>query len=306
MNDEVRIGTRGSALALEQTRRVVDSLVAVSSGTRFEIQTITSKGDDNPDAPIEGLGVGVFTTAIEQALHEHHIDLAVHSLKDLPTIETPGLVVIPVMERDDPRDVLVNRWGKEFINLPAGATIGTGSPRRIAQLKHGRKDIHFTPIRGNVETRLHKTETADYDGIVLAAAGLRRLGMEEQITEYLSPHICAPAPGQGALAVQGRSTDIDLLATVLAITHRPTVAAVKAEREVLKSAGSGCQLPIGTYGQVEGETLKLFATVTAIDGSMSYRVQVSGATEDPEVVGKAAYLQLLEQGAGELMRGLVR
>ena len=306
MSTSVRIGTRGSALALEQTRRVVEALRAFSPRTQFDVQTITSTGDDNPDAPIEGLGLGVFTGAIEQALLDDRIDLAVHSLKDLPTVETPGLTVVPVMEREDPRDVLVDRWGKDLIDLPEGARIGTSSPRRIAQLKHGRKDVLFIPIRGNVETRLSKARGADYDGTVLAAAGLLRLGLADTITEYLSPHVCAPAPGQGALAAQVRDGDDERLAMARAIAHRPTVAAVEAEREVLRSAGSGCQLPIGAYGEVAGDVLKLFATATQLDGSMSYRVEVTGALEDPGVVGKAAYAQLLEQGAGDLMQGVAR
>lgn len=301
MSNSVRVGTRGSRLAAEQTSHVVEALRSLSPKAQFEVQTISSSGDENPDAPLEGLGIGVFTSAIEQALHENRIDLAVHSLKDLPTIETPGLVVIPVMEREDPRDVLVNRWGKDLIDLPEGARIGTSSPRRIAQLKHGRKDVLFIPVRGNIETRLQKAQGSDYDGAILAAAGLRRLGLEGNVTEYLSPHVCAPAPGQGALAMQCRADDSQLLALARELTHAPTVAAVVAEREVLRSAGSGCQLPIGAYGEVEGDVLKLFATVTAVDGSMSYRVQVTGTTEDPDVAGKAAYAQLLEQGAGDLM-----
>lgn len=304
MSNLVRIGTRGSRLAVEQTGHVVEALRALSSETQFDVQTISSTGDENPDAPLEKLGVGVFTSAIEQALRENRIDLAVHSLKDMPTIESPGLALVPVMEREDPRDVLVNRWGKDLIELPAGAKIGTSSPRRIAQLTHGRKDVLFIPIRGNIETRLRKAQSDDYDGTILAAAGVRRLGLEANVTEYLSPHVCAPAPGQGALAVQCRANDSEFLALARGLAHAPTVAAVEAEREVLRSAGSGCQLPIGAYGEVEGDILKLFATVTAIDGSMSYRVRVSGTTEDPDVAGKAAYAQLLEQGAGDLMHGV--
>jgi hydroxymethylbilane synthase len=304
MSNLVRIGTRGSRLSVEQTGHVVEALRTLSPETQFEVQTISSSGDDNPDAPLEGLGIGVFTNSIEQALRENRIDLAIHSLKDLPTIETPGLVVVPVMEREDPRDALVNRWSKDLIDLPEGARIGTSSPRRIAQLKHGRKDVLFIPIRGNIETRLQKAEGADYDGIILAAAGVRRLGLEGNVTEYLSPHVCAPAPGQGALAMQCRADDSEFLALARGLAHAPTVAAVVAEREVLRAAGSGCQLPIGAYGEVEGDVLKLFATVTAIDGSMNYRVQVTGTTEDPDVAGKAAYAQLLEQGAGDLMHGV--
>ena len=303
MNTPVRIGTRGSKLAAEQTRHVIEAFQAISPQTKFDVQIIASSGDDHPDAPLDSLGLGIFTTALEQALRENRIDLAVHSLKDLPTTETPSLAVIPVMEREDPRDVLINRWGKNLIDLPPGARIGTSSPRRIAQLKHGRKDVLFIPIRGNIETRLQKAHGTDYDGTILAAAGVRRLGMEHQVTEHLSLHICTPAPGQGALAVQCRLDDNELLSMARAIRHKPTVAAVEAERQLLRSAGSGCQLPIGAYGEVTDDVLKLFATVTALDGSMSYRVQVTGTTESPEITGRAAYAELLTQGAGDLMHG---
>jgi hydroxymethylbilane synthase len=306
MSRAIRIGTRGSALALAQTNMVIAAMRAIDASAEFEIDIITSTGDAAPDAPLASLGLGVFTTAIESALLEKRIDLAVHSLKDLPTEITAGLSIVPVLEREDPRDVLVSRHGHDFINLPENSRIGTSSPRRIAQLQHGRKDLIFIPVRGNIETRLRKAGGPDYDGTILAAAGVRRLGLADQITEYLSPAICAPAPGQAAVAAQSRSDDGEVLALMRAISHRPTALAVTAEREVLRAAGGGCQLPIGAHATLDGEEIRLFATVTPLDGSISYRVEVTGPADDPEVAGTAAYAGLLEQGAGDLMHGVTR
>ena len=304
MSPAIKVGTRGSGLALVQTNAVIAALRKVAPTTEYTVETIQSGGDQQADAPLETLGVGIFTKEIEEALLEGRIDLAVHSLKDLPTETTPGLTVVPVLEREDPRDALVDRWNKPLIDLPEAARIGTSSPRRTAQLRHGRKDVEFLPIRGNVETRIKKAQGADYDGAVLAAAGIKRLGLTKHVAEYLSPHICTPAPGQAALAVEARSSDADLLASVRQILHKATAAAVEAERAILRAAGGGCQLPIGALAEVDGGTMRLFATVTSPDGSVSYRVEIDGNIDDPEVVGKAAYQALLEQGAGDLMHGV--
>ena len=306
MSPIIRIGTRGSTLAIAQTQMVMDAMRAVDSWITFDVEIIASTGDDAPDAPLGSLGLGVFTSAIEHALLEKRIDLAVHSLKDLPTEITPGLAIVPVLEREDPRDVLVSRYGHDFVDLIENSRIGTSSPRRIAQLKHGRKDLLYIPIRGNIETRLRKAEGPDYDGTIIAAAGVRRLGMAERITEYLSPAICAPAPGQAAVAAQSRSDDREIVGLMRAISHRATTAAVTAEREVLRAAGGSCQLPIGAHATLDGDEIRLFATVTPMDGSISYRVEVTGPAADPEIAGKAAYAELLEQGAGDLMHGVTR
>ena len=207
------------------------------------------------------------------------------------------------MEREDPRDVLVDRWSKTLLDLPAGARIGSSSPRRTAQLSYGRNDVVFTPMRGNVETRVRKAGGPDYDGAVLAAAGVKRLGLERHVSEYLSPHVCAPAPGQGALAVEVRTDDAALLALVRGLVDPPTEAAVEAERAVLRAVGGGCQVPIGALAEVVGSEVRLFATATPLDGSYSYRVEVAGDAADPEVVGRAAYYALLDQGAGGLLAG---
>ncbi len=306
MSPALTVGTRGSGLALVQTEAVIAALRAKSPDIDAAVEVIRSTGDEEAEAPLESLGIGIFTKTIENALLEERIDLAVHSLKDLPTTTAPGVTVVAVLEREDPRDVLVNRWSKSLLDLPGGARIGTSSPRRTAQLRHGRKDVDFIPIRGNVETRISKAQGPDYDGTIVAAAGVKRLGLTKHVAEYLSPHICTPAPGQAALAVEVRTRDTDLLALVRRIVHKPTAAAVEAERSLLRAAGGGCQLPIGALAEVDGDEMRLFATVTPVDGSVSYRVEVNGTTEDPEVAGKAAYQALLEQGAGDLMHGIAR
>ncbi len=296
----ITLGARGSKLALVQARTVAAALTAVAPDLDIRIETISSAGDEQPETPIQSLGVGAFTSAIERALLDHRIDVAVHSLKDLPTEQPQGLIAVPVTQREDARDVLVNRWDKTLLELPQGARIGTSSPRRAAQLTHGRKDVSFLPIRGNVETRIAKSEGDDYDGVVVAAAGVRRLGMAEHVAEYLSPRVCTPAPGQAALAAEARTEDGELLSLIREIVHSPTAAAVEAERWVLRAAGSGCGVPLGAFAEVEGVQMRLFATVTPADGSISYRVEVTGDASEPEMLGKTAYRGLLEQGAGAL------
>ncbi|MEK9659026.1 MAG: hydroxymethylbilane synthase [Chloroflexota bacterium] len=297
----IRIGTRASTLALVQTETVGAALRALDPDITIEVVRISSTGDANPDAPLASLGIGVFTSAIEEALVGRRIDLAVHSLKDLPTLVPTGLAVVPVLEREDPRDVLVSRTSKGLMDLEAGSRVGTSSPRRAAQLRLGRPDVLFVPVRGNVETRLAKAGGPDHDAVILAAAGLRRLGLAGRISEYLSTRACTPAPGQAALAVELRADDAPLLALVRSLTHAPTAAAVEAERALLRAAGGGCQLPVGAYATVEGGSLHLFATVTALQGPGSFRVEVDGPADSPEVVGRMAYQALVEQGAGPLL-----
>ena len=298
----VVIGTRGSRLALVQAHAVADALASVSPDWEFRIEIIASAGDERPDAALESLGLGVFTSAIEKSLLDGRIDVAVHSLKDLPTSQPGGLTAVPVLEREDPRDVLIDRWNVGLLDLPEGARIGTSSPRRAAQVAHGRRDILLLPIRGNVETRIGKSEGPDYDGVIVAAAGVERLGMAGRIAERLSPHVCTPAPAQGALAAEARSDDHETLALLRRLVHEPTRAAVEAERSLLRAAGSGCRLPMGAFAEVHGEQMRLFATATPSDGSTSYRVEVTGKLAEPDLLGIAAYHAFLEQGAAGLLR----
>ena len=285
---------------MAQTAMVADALRPLARDREVTIVEIHSEGDQRPDSPLSSLGIGTFTSTLERALLDDRVDLAIHSLKDLPTESAPGLVVVPVLERADPRDVLLNRWSQTLLDLPDGARIGTSSPRREAQLRHGRPELDYRPIRGNVETRIAKATGDDYDGVVLAAAGIERLGLSDHVSEYISTRVIAPAPGQGAIAAQTRSDDDATLTLVRALRHAPTAAAVEAERWVLRAAGAGCMVPIGALAEVDGDSLTLFATVTALDGSQSYRVEVAGPVEDPDVAGRAAYAALLEQGAGAI------
>jgi hydroxymethylbilane synthase len=300
----IRVGTRGSRLALTQTEMVAIALRRQAPDADVQTLVISSKGDQQPDAPLASLGVGVFTKALEDALLDGRIDIAVHSLKDLPTEPSPGLAVLPVMQREDPHDVLINRWRSPLADLPAGARIGTSSPRREAQLRAARPDLVFLAIRGNVEARLSKAMGGDesgYDGTVLAAAGLARLGLNANIAEVLPPDVCTPSPGQGALAVETRDVDVELLSLLSGIVHQPTKAAVEAERWVLRATGGGCAVPLGTYAIVEDDTLQLWATVSSTDGVTVHRTQLEWPAADPEGAGKEALRRLLEMGAGALM-----
>ena len=301
MTSHLRIGTRGSRLALIQTSMVVDAIKSKSKDLEVTIIEIKSEGDLKPDVQIPQLGLGAFTSQLEQAILDDKIDLAVHSLKDLPSVETDGLKTLSVLKRGDPRDVLINRWSKKFIDLPDGSRIGTSSPRREAQLKHGKPTLQYLPIRGNVETRVSKSRGDAYDGVVLAAAGLERLGISSKISEYFSTRVLTPAPGQGAIAVQFRRENLEKFSVLESISDKFTAASVAAERSLLKAAGAGCMVPLGAYAEVKDDALNLFATITALDGSQSYRVEVSGSIEDSEISGKAAFLALVEQGASQLM-----
>ena len=295
------VGTRGSDLALRQTALVVDALRRLHPDAEFAVQTIQSQGDRRNETPLSALGLGIFVTELEDALLDRRVDLVVHSLKDLPTDLLPGTTVVPVLERADPRDALIDRWDAPLNELPSGARIGTSSPRREAQLRAARPDLRFLAIRGNVDTRVSKAIGRDYDGAVVAAAGLVRLGLAERVAEYLPPHVCTPAPGQGALAVEVRAEDAGLLCMVRDLEHRETVAAVEAERWVLRVAGGGCQVPVGALAVVDGPSLRLAAASSALDGSAAYRVEISWSADDPEGAGKAAYQALLAKGAGVLM-----
>ncbi len=296
----VKVGTRGSTLALRQAELVIDALRLRAPDSEFVAEVVHSGGDRQAETPLAALGRGIFVKELEEALLEGRIDLAVHSLKDLPPDEVAGLTVVPVLERADPRDVLVDRWDAPLAELPAGARIGTSSPRREAQLRALRPDLAFTPIRGNVQTRLAKSTGDDYDGTVLAAAGLVRLGLEARVAEYLAPDVCTPDPGQGALALEVRTVDADLLALAHELEDFDTAVAVKAERWVLRAGGGGCQMPLGALATVHGDSLRLLAAA-APDGSVVHRVSIEWPAVDPEGAGRAAYQGLLDRGAGALM-----
>ena len=294
----VRVGTRGSKLALRQTDEVLRQLLAAHPDVEFQVVTITTSGDRRADAPLPSLGVGAFIKEIERSLLGGSIDLAVHSLKDLPTLITGGLTLGAVLRRGDPRDVLVNKWGCTLAQLPGGARIGTSSPRREAQLKHLRPDVQVVPIRGNVETRLDKSAGADYDGAVLAAAGLDRLEMADRVSEYLEPKDFVPAPGQGALAVETRSDDARSLEMVSNVDHPGTRREVTCERAFLEELGSGCTLPAGAYAVSDDEMMELTVFLAPEGADSPFRVTVQGDPDQPEKLARDARRELGVLGAG--------
>ncbi len=281
------LGTRGSQLARWQTSWVADQLRAHAPDLEIVIETITTQGDRVLDAPLSQIGdKGLFTREIETALIDHRIDAAVHSLKDLPTALPAGLSLAAICERADVRDALVSRLGIGLEKLPRGARIGTSSLRRAAQLRAHRPDLNIVNIRGNVDTRLRKSLTDEYDAIVLAVAGLVRLGFADRITEYLSLDVMLPAPGQGALAIETRADDAHTHALVAQLDHVPTRAATNAERAFLRALGGGCQMPVAAYGKVDADTLHLRGLIASEDGTRISRGELIGNVTDAESLGE--------------------
>jgi hydroxymethylbilane synthase len=289
------IGSRGSALALWQANHVAALLNVISIETRIEI--IKTTGDHLQTASLaQAGGKGLFTKEIEQALLDGSVDIAVHSLKDLPTELQPGLTVAAVPEREDPRDALV---GRTLDELPHGARVGTSSSRRAAQLRHLRPDLAIEPVRGNVDTRLRKLKEGQYDAIVLAAAGLKRLGLEQEIAQILAPDQIWPAPGQGALGIQTRAND-PAEEICRALDHRDSRIAVEAERAVLAGLGGGCQLPVGAFAERVANMWSLTAVVISPDGAQILREKMV-ARVAATAMAPAMARQLLKRGATELL-----
>jgi hydroxymethylbilane synthase len=305
----LRLGTRGSVLARTQSQAVADAITA-ATGTPVELVHIVTEGDRSSEAIARLGGTGVFVAAIRRALLEGSVDLAVHSYKDLPTAAEPGLIIAAVPGRADPRDALVARDGLTLGELPAGSKIGTGAPRRVAQLRALGLGLDVVPIRGNVDTRLARVagqggENADLDAVVLARAGLARLGRLDAITETLDPLQVLPAPAQGALAVECRTSDARTRELLGRLEDSSARACVVAERSTLAALEAGCSAPVAAYAEVaEGETgpeLFLRASVTAIDGSDAVRGSVTGPLLEAAALGRALATELLDRGAAELM-----
>ena len=297
----VKLGSRGSALALRQDEEVLALLRPLFPGLDFQVIEVRTRGDDDKVADLAGMGLGVFVTEIERELLQGRLDLAVHSLKDLPTQMPDGLILGAVPQRQDPRDVLVNRWGCPLSELPQGARIGTSSPRRQALLRSLCPQAQPVPIRGNVETRLRKARGEECDGAILAAAGIIRLGLIHEVAEYLPSSSFVPPPGQGALAIQVRSGDTPMLDLVRPIDHAETRAAITAERGFLEAFGGGCQLPLGAYARVEGRSLIMDVFLGSADGKESFTAHVKGSIEDPSQLAKDAHQELLRCGADRLL-----
>jgi hydroxymethylbilane synthase len=298
---KLRIGTRGSPLALWQANYVRERLAAL--GAEAELVVIKTSGDRFQNTQLASIGLkGVFIKELEDALLERRVDLAVHSMKDVPT-EIPGGLTFPaICQREDVRDVLVSREGVGLRMLPAGARIGTSSLRRQAQLLWFRSDLCLAPLRGNVDTRLRKLSRGEFDAIVLAKAGLERLGAAGVITEVISPEICLPAVGQGALGIECRAEDEEVRGLLLQLDHAETRAAITAERALLAALQGGCQVPLGAWARVENGQLVLDAAVLAPDGSACVRKQASDTRDNAEALGRALADKLLEAGAGRLLQ----
>lgn len=304
----VRIGSRGSPLALwqadfvgnwlERTHNLSPEIVRIrTTGDRFDAPSITSMGLK-----------GVFIKELEDALLSGRVDLAVHSLKDVPTAHPRGLAIVAITRREDPRDCLLARRGQTLAQLAMGARVGTSSLRRQAQLRHARPDIIPLDIRGNVETRLQKLDGGEYDAIVLARAGIERLRLEDRITETLDPTVMLPAVGQGALAVETRSADSELAALLAGLDHAETRRAVEAERALLAELEGGCQVPLGAWGRSDGaaaaKQLVLDGCVCSVDGKELVRDSLRGPANDPQALGRTLAHRLLEAGADKILRPL--
>ena len=298
----VVLGTRGSSLAMCQAQIVQAMLEERYPGRPFTLQTIKARADANPELPLVAMGgEGVFVKELEAALLAGRIDLAVHSLKDLPLATPPSLRIAAVLERDEPRDALVCRAATPLERLPHGSRLGTSSLRRRSQLLRQRPDLHILEIRGNVDTRLRKLDEGQYDAIVVAACGLIRLGLEQRITEYLEIDQMVPEPGQGALAVETRSDDDATCEMVRTFDDPQTRAGVEAERAFLRALGGGCRVPIAAYAACEHGELVLQGTVVAADGSAQVRGMLRGPVTEPEGLGGRLAQQLIDQGAHELL-----
>ena len=297
----LRIGTRASALARWQAESVRSQLAGL--GVAAELVLIRTSGDRDAEAPLRAMGgKGIFIKELEDALLESRVDLAVHSMKDVPTELPSGLMVAAYCERADVRDALVSRDSLPFERLPAGARVGTGSLRRRAQLLLRRPDLQMVELRGNVDTRLAKVARGDCDAIVLAKAGLERLQMADRITEVLSAEICLPAAGQGAIGVEARANDDEVLESLRRLNHLETQIAVQSERTVLAALEGGCQVPIGVWARQEGPEFVVEACVLAADASESLRVRRAGLSRDAEDLARRVAAALLDGGADRILR----
>ena len=297
----LRGGTRRSLLARWQTTRIREQLR--QRGVPSEEIAITTAGDRILDRPLPEIGgKGLFTEALDAALRAGAIDFAVHSLKDLPVEPAPDIVVAAVCMRGDPRDVVIARDSHTLRSLPTGATVGTSSPRRIAQLRAARPDLTVLPLRGNVDTRVHKAQRGDYDAIVIAAAGVERLGLSDTITQVLPVEVMVPAPGQAALAVQCRTEDAETRELIAALDDPDVRAATDAERAFLAALGGGCSAPIAALAEVgAGDTLRLTGLVAAIDGSKVIRVAASRPVAEAALLAAGLAEQAIHRGARDLL-----
>jgi len=303
----LRIGTRGSLLALKQSENVKAALEALNPDLRIELHVIKTTGDKILDVPLAKVGgKGLFVKEIEDALLDRSVDLAVHSMKDVPSELPAGLLIGAIPVREDPRDVLVSRHGAGLAELPPGAIVGTSSLRRSAQLKRLRPDLEIQNLRGNLDTRLRKVRDGEYEAIVLAAAGLHRMGWQDRITVYLDPAEFLPAIGQGAIGVEIRSDDEHLQQLLRGLHHPLTAVAVTAERSFLQELEGGCQVPIGGYAEVMGESVELTGLVCSLDGRETHRITRAAPLAMAESLGRDLAREILEAGARRILDEVYR
>ncbi|MFC2041877.1 hydroxymethylbilane synthase [Chloroflexota bacterium] len=299
----ITVGSRGSKLALVQTGSVADLIKEANPDTEVIINKIATKGDRNRRVRLDRMpGTGVFVKELEEALLDGYIDLAVHSLKDMPTQIPPGLCLLAVIERLDPRDALVSR-GQRLAELAPGSKIGTGSLRRAVQLSTCRPDLKVCSVRGNVDTRLRKVADGEFAGVILAAAAMKRLGWEDRISDYLPLEYFLPAVGQGTLAIEARQDGKDIAEIVAPLNHLPTWRSITAERAFLSALGGGCRAPIAALGTVNGTTLKLDGMVADVNEKRVIHGSVEGDAGSPEELGKHLAQKVLAMGAAEFITG---
>ncbi len=301
----IKIGTRGSKLALWQANWVKSALESIDSHLCAELVIIKTKGDKITDVPLAEVGgKGLFVKEIETAILENRIDLAVHSMKDMPADIPAGLQIGAIPERENPADVLISKSGQKLAELKHQACIGTSSLRRAAQLRFDRPDVCILPLRGNLDTRIRKLEAGEFDAVILAAAGIRRMGLENKITEYLDPDRILPAVGQGALCIEIRSDDSENLQLISGLDHNPTRLAVSGERAFLNRLEGGCQVPLAAYGQVIRDRFILSGLVAEVDGSKQIKDSLTGSPAECEGIGIALAERLLDRGAGQILNKL--
>jgi hydroxymethylbilane synthase len=294
-------------LALKQSGNVKTALEALWPGLRVELEIIKTTGDKILDVPLAKVGgKGLFVKEIEDALLARTVDLAVHSMKDVPAVLPEGLEIGAIPKREDPRDVIVTRVGKGIADLPRGGRVGTSSLRRASQIRKLRPDLEILTLRGNIETRLRKLTEGMFDAIILAAAGLHRMGWQDRVTAYLDPAEFVPAIGQGAIGIEVRSDD-EKIHEILAPLHDPeTAVAVEAERSLLKTLEGGCQVPIGGHARLVDGTLRISGLVASLDGQEMFRVSRTGPPADARQLGREVGLELLDAGAKRILDEIYR